>query len=390
MRVLVLLPVLLLCLEAQTPEALERIRAQMTESLNRQPNYTCLETVERTRQDRAGLDVVHDTVRLEVALSNGKEMFAWPDSLAFDDSVDQMIPTGMFGTGSFALLARIVFASDAPEFEYQGEGNLNGRPVVRYDFQLPHGRPGYRIRVYFQEAAVGFHGSFYADRETGDIRRLEISVSDIPPDLGLVAGENQIDYERLNIGGAEYLLPVSSEVKMTLTNEENRNSMRFSACRRFSGESVMVFTDPSEELKAAPVKPKEVSLPDYTMLEIEFRNDFDLTQAAVGDLVEAVLRADVMGQKQVLAPKGAVAHGRIRKLERRDASFRLGIEFRDLEWPKGHAPLKAVFVRTVGVTSLDTVHPLPIVRAADSDDIMVYRPGPTQLKGIVMYWRTAP
>jgi hypothetical protein len=365
----------------------------MAENLERQPNYTCLETVERMRQDRAGKEVVRDTLRLEVAVVEGKEMFAWPGSPTFDDrEVHEMIPTGMFGNGNFAIFARIVFAGNAPDFEYGGETNIDGRATVRYDFRVPRARSKYRIGVNLHEAVVGFHGSFYADRETDDIRRLEVSADEISPDLGVLASEDRIDYGRLRIGDGDFLLPSASEVKMTLTNEEHRNSVRFSSCRRFAGESVLIFTDSqSAETKAAPVKLHEVSLPKDMTLELEFPNELDLTQAAVGDPVQAVLRANAARQKQVLAPKGAVASGRIVKLERHAGFFLLGIEFRDLAWPGAHANLKAVFDRTVGVLPASAgLRSPPIVQGVEGDDLVIFRPGPARLKGIVMNWRTAP
>ncbi len=83
MRPLVALFAGALGLAAQTlaPEQLllDRIRAHMIDTLARQPNYTCVETVERSRRDGATRKFrLEDTLRIEVALVNGKEMFAWP------------------------------------------------------------------------------------------------------------------------------------------------------------------------------------------------------------------------------------------------------------------------------------------------------------------------
>ena len=60
---------------------LAKIKTHMMETLARQPNYTCLETVERWQ--RSGLARSYsfiDRLRLEVAFVDGKEMFAWPGS----------------------------------------------------------------------------------------------------------------------------------------------------------------------------------------------------------------------------------------------------------------------------------------------------------------------
>src|SRR5207244_4252652 len=47
---------------------LARIKNRMGENLRRQPNYTCLETIERTRRPQGGKAKIEDTLRLEVAL----------------------------------------------------------------------------------------------------------------------------------------------------------------------------------------------------------------------------------------------------------------------------------------------------------------------------------
>src|SRR6516162_5918097 len=65
---------------------LAKIRLHMMETLTRQPNYTCLETVERSRRDASTRKYrLEDTLRIEVALVDGKEMFAWPGSKQFED-----------------------------------------------------------------------------------------------------------------------------------------------------------------------------------------------------------------------------------------------------------------------------------------------------------------
>jgi hypothetical protein len=371
MRML-LIPAVSLCLQAQTPEAFDRIRARMAEHLAHQPNYTCLETVERTHQDRGG--GVQDTVRLEVALVDGNEIFAWPGSKKFEDrGVHQLITTGMFGNGNFALFAHIVFDTNLPDFEFRGDATIDGQRVVRYDFRVPRQRSQYRMRIDLREDLVGFHGSFYADRDSGEIRRLEVSADDIPPRLSVISSDDRIDYGRVRIGDEDFLLPVASELNMKLAVEEDRNSVRFSACRRFIGTSEVSYTAPTD-----------ANLPTNTILELELRDDLDLSKGAVGDPVQAVLRQAVAG-----VPKGAVAAGRIVKLDRRDGFFRLRIDFQDLDWPGAHANLKATLTNVGPVSSADAGQPgAASVQADDGGEIVIVRPGPSPLKGIVMFWRT--
>src|SRR5690349_14470814 len=122
---------------ARADDFLNRVRAKMAEILLRQPDYTCTETVERTRQAAGNRSKIQDTLRLEVALVDGKEMFAWPGSKQFEDrDLSELVSTGMFGNGNFAIYARILFLSNIATVEYRGETPLGGRPALRYDFRV--------------------------------------------------------------------------------------------------------------------------------------------------------------------------------------------------------------------------------------------------------------
>src|SRR5262249_51969799 len=106
---------------------LARIRVHMAENLKRQPNYTCLETIERTRRPLGGRAQVVDILRMEVALVDGKEMFAWPGSKKFEDvDLREMVSSGTFGNGNYALFARNVFLSGSPTFERRPDTEVRG------------------------------------------------------------------------------------------------------------------------------------------------------------------------------------------------------------------------------------------------------------------------
>ena len=73
---------------AQTPgpDQLTRFQEKVRQDITGLPNYTCLETIERSRRDpHAHSFKPVDTVRIEVSSVEGKEMFAWPGSNHFED-----------------------------------------------------------------------------------------------------------------------------------------------------------------------------------------------------------------------------------------------------------------------------------------------------------------
>jgi hypothetical protein len=385
---------------ALPPETLllARIRLQMTENLQRQPNYTCLETVERTLRPKGGRAQVQDTLRLEVALVDGKEMFAWPGSKVFEDKdLRDLVATGTFGNGNFAIHARAVFMSQAPVFTSRGQELLNGRPAVRYDFRVPRISSGYTLRVNKKEGIVGYRGSFWADPQTLDVRRLEVFSEEIPKELEVDWTSDRVDYARVPIGGTRFLLPVESVLEMAVHNIESRNFTRFSACRQYTGESVLKFTEEIPE--DAPVAPavEPVALPKGAGLVLALTQSLELRGLAVGDLIAAELKGDLKYNKQVLAPKGALAAGRITRLEWHPDHAVIGVAFTELEWKEQdqvkQAPIRGSLSSVTGIyfsAGVDTRR-WPVYEPQPGEGIVRLPASHRQIsRGTLFHWRVDP
>lgn len=372
---------------------LARIRQHMLEHLRRQPNYTCVETVERSR--RAGSTRkfhLQDTLRLEVALVDGKEMFGWPGAKKFEDTdLRNIVSEGAIGNGNFALHARSIFEGVVPIFEYRGEWPIDGVPAVRYDFRVSRMLSGYKIRVSDKEAIVGYHGSFYADPKSLDLRRIDVIADDVPAELGLSYAGDRMDYGRMRIGDGEFLLPVASELSMIdLSGQESRNQVRFASCRQFTGESVLSFGDPPPSAGPAPEAVEQIELPSGLTVTLSLLDELDTGAAAVGDPVRARLQHDLKRHGLMLFPKGTVATGRITRLDKHDDYTILGLEFSELASSTARASLIAKLGRVAGVDLLQPSRRL--VRGPDprpGEGIVTLRAGRVHLfRGILMYWRT--
>ena len=365
---------------------LAEVREKMFDLLANQPNYTCLETVERTRQAPGGGSQVDDTLRLEVALVEGKEMFAWPGAKQFEDKdIRELVSTGMFGNGNYAIYARMLFSGSGPDFEYRGESTVQGTKLARYDFRVHVSRSGYHLSVSGREAVTGFHGSIYLDPAKVDLRRLEVVADDIPAELGLTSTEDRVDYARVLIGEDEFLLPVESALQMASKDSISRNRVRFSGCRKFTGESSLIFDDPDlVDATAAPAI-TEISLPGDVLMTLEIASDLRLDRAAVGDSVTAILRSDVKRGKETLVKKGATVKGRIILLDRSASFYTLGLVFQELEWKGGHAVVRARFDGLGGLSFAG--RPRILVTA---QGMLQLQPGSQRLRGEMMFYRTVP
>jgi hypothetical protein len=317
----------------------------MAQTLARQPDYTCIQQIERSnrRAPRHKYEL-RDMLRLEVALVDGKEMFAWPGEAKFEDTdLFDMVPGGgAIGTGNFATHARAVFRTNAPTFEYKGIVDLDGKSVYCYSFKVAQLESGYHIRVNGVEAVVGYHGTFWADVNSLDLIRLEVIADNIPPTLRLKSAQDVMDYGRMKIGSSDFLLPVGSELLMVdLNGNVSRNTTHFSGCRQYSGESVLTFADaPGTTTATAPDRPKEsVQVPPDIVFEVSLDATVDSEKSMVGDPVTATLEENIKMKRELLFPKGAKLLGRILRLERHGDHCDLDIQFSELVSTKTRSSL---------------------------------------------------
>jgi hypothetical protein len=373
---------------------LTRIRARAIANLERQPNYTCTETVERTHRIKPSQKFQSvDTIRLEVALVNGREMFGWPGAKKFEDTdLRAFVAEGAIGNGSFAAHARAVFGGEATRLDYIGVGSTGNQPWVRFAYQVPIGRSSYALRVGKQKAIVAYHGSFDADPKSFDLERMEVVADQIPADLGLARVSDRVEYARKQIGSGEFLLPAGSQlILVNLDGSEERNQVRFASCRHFAGESVVTFDDPPTSSPAVAADVEELVLPPDLDVTLALLDDIDLSNAAVGDPVRAQLRNNLKVKGRLLLPKNAIATGHITRVERHSQSLMLGLIFDELEAPGVRAQLR---LRLDDVASTDRV--LPRERYLQSalrpgEGILPLAVGRVHLnRGLLMNWSTAP
>ena len=321
---------------------LSRVKHRMAANLAHQPDYTCVETIERSRRRKPSRKFeLIDVLRLEVALAGGTEMFAWPGDRKFEATDPRnLIRTGAIGNGYFALHARAVFVSNVPHFTYAGDEPLAGRRAVRYDYRVPLLSSGYVLKSEGRQAVVGYHGSFWADAQTLDVLRLTVDADDIPAILNLTRADTEIDYQRVKIGESDFLLPLSSDLVLTdFSGNDSRNLMRFTSCRQYTGESVLSFSDPPPDAPApaaaAPVR--EIQLPPGLWIETTLDRKIDSRTAAVGDPVDAIVSRNIKHGGNIVIPKGARLTGRLRRLERLSETYAVSIVFSTLEFPGASA-----------------------------------------------------
>lgn len=286
---------------------LARIRNVVAENLARLPDFTCVQTIERSQREPGSKRFRFlDNIRLEVALVEGKELYAWPGSPRFEErDLRDMVGGGAIGTGDFALHAKSIYLGGAARFTYQGTEQLRGRRVHVFHYRVPMASSGYLMRIGKAEGPVGYQGHVYNDAETLEIARIEIHIDEVPAYLPLKEGHKVIDYAPMEIGGVRHVLPVSMDMTLVdLNGGESRNRAVFSGCRQYQGETRLVFEDPPPDAPAT-APPVQWTLPEGLEVRMRLTEALDLAKAAMGDPVVFEVTRDAVRSGQVWLPKGA-------------------------------------------------------------------------------------
>ena len=382
--------VLTVCAQEIPPETLQlaHIRFHMLEQLREEPNYTCVESVERSRRAGAKKSFqLQDTLRLEVALVDRKEMFAWPGAKKFESAdVRDLVKNGAIGNGNFAGFAGAIFEGSIT-FSYKGmEGEW-----ARYDYHVPLLQSGYSIQHGSREAKVAYHGSVFANLQTLDVHRIEVIAEDIPPEVELKAVTTRMDYARVKIGESDFLLPAESEMVLTdLEDQEYRDRVRLTSCREFTGESVLTFDEPPAD-SAPKAAPLELTLPADLTMQLRLEVQIDTESTVIGDALRATLENDLKQKGQLLMPKGATVQGRVTRMEKHGDYSELGLEFDEIDSARALAHFAGTLDSLPGPWFLASteMQRRRIQKTARGESVLILKGGRVRIpRGTILYWRT--
>jgi hypothetical protein len=368
---------------------LVRIRAKMADNLRRLPNYTCLMTVDRSARPAGRVrDLVHqDTIRLEVAEVGEKELFGWPGTTLLDQRIEDFVPDGVFASGDFAGLANIVFRTHDPTFRPAGKKKIGGREALGFSYEVARAVSQYRLGRDGRTVIVPYHGAFWADAQTLDMLRMELELDGIPDSFAVRTSVTAIDYQRLRIGGSDFLLPsrVQRTVHYSALGAMSENISTFTNCRQYEAQSSLRFDEPTAADTApaatAPLNPTEIRLPAGLRLPMKVETATDAKKSAIGDLLVARLTEDVRLGNQVF-PAGSEVRGRIRALRWSDrAPGQMELSFTEIRIPQALVTFQGF------VESVEKRKGISLGNVFKADELQV-EPKYFNLAGLVLTYRT--
>jgi len=293
-----------------------QVRQIVGAMLTRLPNYTCLETLERTERS-AGQSKFRllNRVRVEVAFVDGAELYAWPGSPQFDVSDLRKVITGpgAFGTGDFGEHLKVAYGPNMP-LQVAGKDSIKGHDAWRFTQDVPAGLSHFDIIVPPLKATVGYSVTAWHDAESLALLRFELVATEFPRTMPIRRTFKATEYETVTVNGMPMRLPAMTELSMTIRNgTEIRTVSTFSNCHEYKGESKLTYEEPASEQPSHAPQPREIiSLPAGLEVQVRLDGAVDLTQAARGDPLVMTVAKDVFKNDRKVLSAGAKVNGRWR------------------------------------------------------------------------------
>ena len=323
-----------------------RVRRNVTDTLDRLPRYMCSLTINRAQyapdprhalscdgllgQQTRGQNTPRlfetDRLRLDVIIAAGNELYSWVGEERFDNrDVFDFVRQGALQTGGFSSFLSSIFRGSAATFSYNGDIAADGRTMAEFGFQVPREKSNYAFGNRREQVIAGYEGTFRADPKTGELVRLLVRTSSLPADTGACQASTTLDYGRIHLKDAEFLLP--RETRLEILNTDGsalRNSTVYSGCHEFLGESTLRFDEPADASPAATGNsgaaastPATSVLPTGREFKLIFTQPIDTEIGAAGEPIRARLMSAIRdaSSKALLVPAGSEVTARIMRLE---------------------------------------------------------------------------
>ena len=233
---------------APSPEEQKRILEAARESAlsytRSLPDFICTEVVRRFEEPRSRL---LDTLTLKLSYFEQKEKYQLltvngrPTLLSYE-SVGGVITEGEFGS----LLSEVFSPGSEAEFRWARWTALRQRPAQVYAFRVSAAHSHYRILRGgpggTDEAVAGQHGFVYLDHDTSRTVRVVAEADSLPRDFPVRSVRTILDYDFVEIGGRQFLLPLRAGARMTTVQTQTRNEVVFHSYKKFAADATITYT----------------------------------------------------------------------------------------------------------------------------------------------------
>jgi VWFA-related protein len=154
---------------------------------------------------------------------------------------------GVAATGEFGgMLNRIFDPASQATFHWKSWRKARKRRLAVYGYSVAADHSRFFVERgsrsgEVNRAVVGFHGTVEIDSETGDVLHIDYTADGIPTSVALTRSATSVDFDRVEIGGNPYILPVRSETELEGTNLAIKNAIEFRGFGKFGASSSVDF-----------------------------------------------------------------------------------------------------------------------------------------------------
>jgi predicted aspartyl protease len=187
--------------------------------------------------------------------------------VAVNDVPKKKVPMGakadgwIESNGKFGHVLEMVFSPSVhPDFKWHGWDYVRGKRVYAFAYHVPLSESGmesslcknFLLVTTCKSVRFAFHGLVMVDAESLDLLRITQIPEDLPADHP--DGDESVDYDRVEVAGERYLLPVGDSFETVSGKRVFRNESTYTQYRKFVANST-INTTITEAPGGPPVKP---------------------------------------------------------------------------------------------------------------------------------------
>jgi hypothetical protein len=250
--------------KAESEALLAKTRSKTLEAVNDMPDFVVKQALQRAVA-YAGTGTFRNQDNLIVAVSyrsSGEEEYKllMKDGILQNDAKPSRSyeeAGGTSSTGEFVTMLATIFKPESEtKFVPIETDVIRGRKAIVYDFSVDvdKAQQGLSCKTILERSTkTGMKGKLWIDAMDARVLRVESEATDIPSDFPCPTAKRNIDYDWTTIADEKYLLPLVSDVRLTIRDQgklfETRNVIRFKNYQKYGTDVKIVEED------STPAKP---------------------------------------------------------------------------------------------------------------------------------------
>jgi hypothetical protein len=221
------------------------------------PNFLCIQTTRRFADYQRGASTAEEWRPLDIiverlAYVEHREDYKVIEINGVPSSIEHDKLGGASSSGEFGSVMKGIFAPEtSAEFNWQTWFTLRGRKMHVYAYKVAVDKSDYHVMVPEQskDLVAAYHGLIFIDDRRHYVHRITLHADGIPPAFPVQDVSLMLDYEYTRIGDADYLLPLTFELRSRDGNVRIKNDVDYDQYRKFTADSSVTFTAPQDPAK---------------------------------------------------------------------------------------------------------------------------------------------